>query len=79
MQTKDIILGLLIFKVFEMQKVCEACQLGKQARGLFLHKRNVGNDVLEIVHSNVWGPTKTTSMGRCRFYVIFIDDYTRKL
>ena len=35
--------------------------------------------MLEIVHSNVWGPAKTMSMGGCRYYVTFIDDHTRKV
>ncbi|MDM1625959.1 transposase family protein, partial [Escherichia coli] len=33
----------------------------------------------DVVHSDVWGPTKTTSMGGCRYYVSFIDDHTRKV
>ena len=32
-----------------------------------------------MVHSNVWGPTKTAFMHGCRYYVSFIDDHTRKL
>ena len=35
--------------------------------------------MLELVHSDVWGPAKTVSMGGCRFYVTFIDDHTRKV
>ena len=35
--------------------------------------------MLDIVHSNVWGPTKTMSMGGYRYYVTFIDDHTRKV
>ena len=35
--------------------------------------------MLEVVHSDVWGPAKTASMGGCRFYVTFIDDHTRKV
>ena len=35
--------------------------------------------MLEVVHSNVWGLAKTTTMGGCRFYVTFIDDHTRKV
>ena len=35
--------------------------------------------MLDIVHSDVWGPAKTMSMGGCRYYVTFIDDHTRKV
>ena len=59
--------------------MCEACQFGKQARGAFPHEKHVSKNVLELVHSDVWGPLKATSMGRCRFYVTFIDDCKRKV
>ena len=35
--------------------------------------------MLDVVHSDVWGLAKTTSMGGCRYYVTFIDDHTRKV
>ena len=34
---------------------------------------------LEVVHTDVWGPTKTASIHGCRYYVSFIDDHTRKV
>ena len=79
MQSKEIVIGLRKFKVNGMHKVCEACQLGKQARGSFSLDKNVIKNVLDIVYSNVWGPAKTTPMGGCKYYVTFIDDHTRKV
>ena len=35
--------------------------------------------MLDVVHSDAWGPVKATSMGGCRYYVTFIDDHTRKV
>ncbi|MCO5600009.1 hypothetical protein L7F22_054117 [Adiantum nelumboides] len=79
MQSQELVTGLLVFKVVDMQKVCEACQFGKQAKASFLHDKHVNKNVLELVHSDVWGPAKTVSMGGCGFYVTFIDDHTRKV
>ena len=79
MQSQEIVTGLPVFKVADMQRVCEACQLGKQARSSFPHDKHVSKNVLEVVHSDVWGRAKTASMGGCRFYVTFIDDHTRKV
>ena len=79
MQNQESVTGLPVFKVADMQRVCEACQLGKQARSSFPHDKHVSNNVLEVVHSDVWGPAKITSMGGCKFYVTFIDDHTRKV
>ncbi|MCO5611555.1 hypothetical protein L7F22_065808 [Adiantum nelumboides] len=76
MQSQELVTGLPVFKVDVMQKVCEACQFGRQAKASFLHDKNVSKNVLELVHSNVWDPAKTASMGGCRFYVTFIDDHT---
>ncbi|MCO5578805.1 hypothetical protein L7F22_032651 [Adiantum nelumboides] len=67
MQSQEHVRGLHVFKVANMQKVCEACQFGKQAKASFLHDKHVRKNVLELVHSDVWGLAKTASMGGCRF------------
>ena len=71
--------GLPKFKVDGMHRVCEACQFGKQTRNAFPYDRNVSKRALDVVHSDVWGPTKMTSIGGYRYYVSFIDDHTRKV
>ena len=67
------------FKVDGMHKVCAACQFGKQSKGSFPHECNVCKRPLEVVHTDVWGPTDTASIHGCRYYVSFIDDHTRKV
>ena len=62
-----------------MQKVCEACQFGKKSRHAFAKERNVSENPLEAIHSNVWGPTKSMSMAGSSYYVTFIDDHSRKV
>ncbi|MCO5577038.1 hypothetical protein L7F22_030860 [Adiantum nelumboides] len=62
-----------------MQQVCAACQLGKQAKVSFPQERHVSKNVLKVIHSDVWGLAKKTSMGGCRFYVTFIDDCSHKV
>jgi hypothetical protein len=62
-----------------MSEICEACQLGKQARHPFpVQTIHVSSKPLEMIHSNVW-TTKTESIGGCKYYVSFIDDHTRKV
>ena len=50
-----------------------------QTRGTFPQDKHVNKNVLEIVHSGVWYPTKTMSKCGCKFYVTLIDDCTRKV
>jgi len=62
-----------------MLEVCEACQLGKQARHPFpTETTHVSSKPLEMIHLDVW-TTKTESIGGCKYYVSFINDYTRKV
>ncbi|GKG08062.1 retrovirus-related pol polyprotein from transposon TNT 1-94 [Tanacetum coccineum] len=61
-------------------KFCELCVLGKQKKVTFKkigHPPKFGK--LELVHSDVYGPTLVSSVGGSQFYVTFIDDYTRKV
>ena len=66
MQSKEMVTGLPIFKVAEMQKLCEECQFGKQAKGVFPHDKHASKNVLEVVYFDVWGLAKIASMGGCR-------------
>ena len=34
---------------------------------------------LEMVHTDVWEPSPVSSLGGSRFYVTFIDDFSRKV
>ena len=34
---------------------------------------------LDVIHSDVWGPTEHASMSGSKFYVTFVDDHTRKV
>ena len=77
MQSKGVVIGLPTFKEKEIEGVCATCQFGKQHRHLFLKERNVSKGLLNVVHSDVWGPAQTATFGGCRYYVTFIDDFSR--
>ena len=77
MQTKGAVHGLPRFTSKHPDNVCEACQLGKQHRHPFLSERNVSKGLLDVIHSDVWGPTQTMIIGGCRYFVTFIDGYSR--
>ena len=57
---------------------CEPCQLGKHVRSSFKNKKvSRSKFPFELVHSDVWGPCRTTSVLGFRYFVTFIDDYSR--
>ena len=79
MQTQGIVIGLPNFKIADMQKVCEACQFGNHSRHAFAKERSVSENPLEVIHSDVWGPTKSSSIAHSNYYVTFIDDHSKKV
>ncbi|KAL4281033.1 hypothetical protein GQ457_03G022420 [Hibiscus cannabinus] len=57
---------------------CDSCQLGKSHRLPFsLDGVKRANMKLELVHSDLCGPMKTSSMNANMYFVLFIDDLTR--
>ncbi|KAA3485266.1 pleiotropic drug resistance protein 3-like [Gossypium australe] len=65
-------------KVEARDTVCEVCQIGKQARLPFrVNKAWRARDRLELVHFDVCGPMKTSSLNDSKYFVLFIDDLTR--
>jgi hypothetical protein len=60
-------------------KFCKHCTFGKQSRHKFKAGNHVSKGVLDYVHSDVWGPSPTISFGGASYFVIFIDDFSRKV
>lgn len=60
-------------------QLCEACVLGKQHRDPFaVGKSRRATQPLQLVHSDICGPMETESHGGNRYFITFIDDYSRK-
>ena len=77
MQSKGVVIGLPNFTAKVITGLCGACQFGKQHRHPFPKERNVSKGILNVVHSNVWGPAQTSTLSTCRYYVMFIDNFFR--
>lgn len=60
-------------------KQCEICVLGKHARLPFRSSNTKTTSVLELVHSDVCGPMQERSLQSSRYFVTFIDDFSRKV
>ncbi|KAH9734322.1 hypothetical protein KPL71_017332 [Citrus sinensis] len=51
----------------------------KKTRVKFDTANHDTREILEYVHSDVWGPTKTASIGGSHYFVTFIDDFSRRV
>ena len=60
--------------------MCESCILGKQKNVSFLKTGMTPKaEKLELVHTDLWGPSPVASLGGSRYYITFIDDLSRKV
>ena len=63
---------------YEIEKGCQGCAMGKQKRLPFPGKSGTKTTKpLELIHSDVCGPMSVPSVGGSRYFVSFIDDYSR--
>ncbi|KAH9753759.1 hypothetical protein KPL71_015193 [Citrus sinensis] len=58
---------------------CEHCVVGKKTRVKFGTANHDTRKILEYIHSDVWGPTKTASIGGSHYFVTFVDDFSRHM
>ena len=59
---------------------CSHCMVGKQTIVSFKkHPPSIKYELLELVHSDVYGPLKVKSFSGELYFITFIDDYSRKI
>lgn len=60
-------------------KFCEGCVLGKHPRNSFSKEASYrAKKVLELVHTDICGPITPNSLGNHRYFITFMDDYSRR-
>lgn len=60
---------------FELQ--CEICELAKHQRSVFPKSVYKPFKPFTIIHSDLWGPSRTPNRTHTKWFVTFIDDHTR--
>ncbi|CAH9057264.1 unnamed protein product [Cuscuta europaea] len=61
------------------KQFCESCVLGKHTRASFQKTAKYrAKGALETVHTDICGPITPSSFSGRRYFITFIDDYTRK-
>jgi hypothetical protein len=62
---------------YKNKLVCEVCELAKHTHATYPSSNERSQDPFEVVHSDVWGPSIVTSLLGERWFVTFIDGFSR--
>ena len=74
---QKLVTGMNLTSVDRVE-ACHGCAVGKSKRLPFPKKSNRKTSrPLELIHSDVCGPFHLTSVGGSRYFVTFVDDYSR--
>ena len=58
--------------------LCKFCIIGRQ-RKAFSTSQYKTKSLLDLIHTNVWGPSPVASVRGAKYYVISIDDFSRRV
>ncbi|KAM0027867.1 putative RNA-directed DNA polymerase [Helianthus debilis subsp. tardiflorus] len=71
-------LGVLsVTSLLPKPTICTPCQLAKGQRLSFDLNLKRASHPLDLIHCDLWGPSPVCSKDGFRYYVAFIDDYSR--
>ena len=67
----------LFLGIDESKLHCESCVLAKSHRTSYPLSTTRSSFPFELIHSDVWGPSRESTLSGKHWFVLFIDDYTR--
>ncbi|GJT12879.1 retrovirus-related pol polyprotein from transposon TNT 1-94 [Tanacetum coccineum] len=77
LSSKGMVKGL--DQIDHPNQVCEGCLFGKLARSLFLKEATSRDkEPLQLIHKDLCGPITPSSHGKNHYFILFIDDFSRK-
>jgi len=77
LKSKDLVSGLPNIK-FQNNRLCDACVKGKQIRTSFKSKDLIStNKVLDVLHMDLFGPSRTASLAGNYYALVIVDDFSR--
>ncbi|PKA48986.1 Retrovirus-related Pol polyprotein from transposon TNT 1-94 [Apostasia shenzhenica] len=73
----DLVKGLPKI-AFDKDRLCDACQLGKQTKASFKSKSAIYScKPFELLHMDLFGPIKILSLSGKKYCLVIVDDYSR--
>ena len=67
----------IVFNKDSIVRHCKHCLSGKMCQLLFKESVFKSSRPLELVHSDVWGPAPVVSINDYKYYLVFVDDFTK--
>jgi len=61
------------------KSIREGFIMGKMHRLPFTKTAWRAKTPLQLVHTDIWGPAHNPSLGGKRYFLLFVDDYTRMM
>lgn len=75
---RNIVDGLSYENNFDITKSkCTTCCEGKQERLPFSHVGERSTETLHRIHTDLCGPMETSSLNGARYFILFVDDFSR--
>ena len=73
---QELVRGLPKYN-FENDHLCDACAKGKQVRSSFKPKNSISTSrPLELLHMDLCGPIPVQSLGRSKYILVIVDDFS---
>ena len=77
LKQKEMVIGLP--SIIENKNICEGCIFGKMHRLPFPKASSRAKAPLQLVHADIWGPSRNPTISGKRYFLLFVDDYTRMI
>ncbi|KAL0362337.1 UNVERIFIED_CONTAM: hypothetical protein Scaly_1188900 [Sesamum calycinum] len=61
------------------QSVCSICHLAKQSRKSFPLSNSSADTLFALIHVDIWGPYKQSSLSGCHYVLTVVDDHSRTI
>ncbi|KAL0408223.1 UNVERIFIED_CONTAM: Retrovirus-related Pol polyprotein from transposon RE2 [Sesamum radiatum] len=75
--TDNLLDGVPNFKNIQRGEICSGCQYEKSHRFPFSYSRNRASAALQFFHSDLLGPTRTSSYTGLTYVMVIVDDFSR--
>ncbi|GJW49122.1 retrovirus-related pol polyprotein from transposon TNT 1-94 [Tanacetum coccineum] len=77
LSNKELVSGLPKI-AYAKDKLCSACEMGKQHKGSFKFKQSFSiTEPLHMLHMDLFGPISTSILGGKKYTLVLVDEFTR--